>query len=178
MDWFALSLDAQERRLLRAFVESAQHEGVGSRALSHAANATFGDRDRWKAFFPKGPTQALWRISELSDASMRVPHLERPAAGMADVIETRFEQNRDLKPFVRRVMHYDCLHPVQALNRMQRTANVMFQCRASQSVVGVAKLATLNVSYTALVFFWLFDRSPNDTRTRSVTLMVMRMLRL
>lgn len=178
MDWSALDLEDDEGRLLHQLVKLAPRHGVGARGLAEAACEEFGDRERWKTLFPGGVTQALWRISEISDASMRTPFLEHPAQGMTQVIEERFDQNRDLKPFVRGVMQYDVLHPVQALARMQRTAKVMFDCRKPRREPGFATLVSLNLSYTLLVFIWLCDRSPGDARTRSATLAIMRVLRL
>ena len=133
----------------------------------------------WRAHFPRGPTDALWFISAASDASMRAAFVDQPAADMATVIGERFEQNRDLKPFVRRVMDYDVLHPIQALHRMQRTAAVMFDClppgRRASTGFGRARL---NLIYTGLVLLWLLDRSPNDRRTFVVTRLAMRLARL
>ncbi|WP_312316170.1 hypothetical protein [Stenotrophomonas sp.] len=177
MDWSAVHLDETELRLMRTFVDLAPQAGVGTRALAQASRVALGDSDGWQRCVPGGPTGILWRISEVSDASMLAPFQTNPARDMAEVITTRFAQNQHLKPFVRRVMHYDMLHPVQALARMQRTAKVMFACCARQPAPGVVAHMALNLVYTALVFLWLFDRSAGDATTRAATVTTGRWFR-
>jgi len=177
MDWTALPLDATELHLMRVFVDRVPQDGVGPRALAQASRAALDDPQAWRRHFPGGPTGILWRISEVSDASMLAPFESNPARDMAEVITTRFAQNQHLKPFVRRVMHYDMRHPVQALARMQRTAKVMFACRAVQPTPGVFAHITLNLVYTALVVRWLLDRSDADAATRSATVAATRLFR-
>lgn len=104
---------------------------------------------------------------------------EWPADDLAAVVVERLRQNGELKPFVRRVMAFDIRHPVQALGRMQRTANVMFRCLGPQTLPpSFADLTVLNLIYTAIVFFWLFDRSPGDARTRSLAAQATRLVRI
>lgn len=152
--------------------------GVGRRTLALAAAEVFGDRADWKRVFDD-PTVALWFVSDVSDASMRAAFTRVPARGMAEVIDLRLDQNVSLKPFVRRVMAFDMLHPFQALARMQRTAGVMFACLPpGQDGPGFFRLALLNLAYTGVVFIWLADRSAGDRRTKALTLKVMRWLAL
>lgn len=170
MDWSTLGAPPDRTRLAQAIVRVAAQTGVNRRCLALAAADAFGDDQAWRRIFPCGPTEALWFISEVSDASMHAAYSARPAASVAEVIETRFDQNAALKSFVRAVMRYDLLHPVQALRRMQRTARVMVAClEARQPLRGFVELTILNLVYTGLVFVWLFDRTEKDRFTRRVT---------
>ncbi|WP_109126480.1 hypothetical protein [Dyella sp. C11] len=177
MNWDVLPADPEQLRLARCFVDAVPACGVSRRALAQASREAFSDPARWTAFFPDGPTGMIWFISDVSDASMHAIYAMEPAQCIADVIGERFAQNAELKPFVRRVMQYDVLHPFQALARMQRTAKVMYACRARIERPGFIRLALLNIFYTALVLFWLYDRSPHDTRTKAATDALMRLLR-
>ena len=176
MDWNAFAAPEDRRLLSKAFVEWVPEHGVNRKTLALASEAVFGDPIRWREIFPTGATEALWFVSDVSDASMRAPFLITPAHGMAEVIDMRLDQNRSMKRFVRRVMQYDLLHPFQALARMQRTARIMYACLSANKRVSFLALVSLNLFYTTLVFLWLIDRSPNDKRTKTATARAMRML--
>ena len=179
MRWDAFPAPPRRIAFARALVEATERQGFSRRATATASTTSLGSAKAWHALFPGGPTEALWLISAVSDASMRSSFADRPAADMAAVIDERFEQNSHLKGFVRRVMLYDMLHPWQALGRMQRTARVMAECLApGRPGPGRARLTFLNLVYTMLVFHWLFDRSAGDSRTRRITRLAMRGLRL
>jgi hypothetical protein len=178
MNWDALPSDPCQLRLAKCFVDAVPDCDVSRVALERASRNAFGDSARWEEFFPAGPTEMVWFVSEVSDASMQAAYSAKPAQRIADVITERLAQNAELKPFVRRVMQYDALHPFQALTRMQRTAKVMYACRAGAERPGLISSALLNVCYTALVFFWLYDRSPGDVRTKAATDALMRILRV
>jgi hypothetical protein len=176
MRWDVLSAEPQKIELARALVSLSARRGWSSAVMAEAACNLCGDPEAWRRHFPHGPRDALWFISEMSDESMRIAFAQAPASSMAAVIDERLAQNRALKPFVRMVMAYDVRHPVQAIRRMQRTARVMEQCTGLR--IGAARLTMLNHAYTAIVFFWLLDRSPLDRRTGALTRGLMRMLRL
>jgi hypothetical protein len=178
MDWTALTADEHQVRLARSVVGVVPLCGVNRAALAKAAQAAFGDPWKWTEIFPGGPTATIWFVSDISDASMRAAYRLAPAERMADVITERFAQNAGLKPFVKQVMRYDVCHPVQALARMQRTARAMYACKAFPGRPGIVRLAALNVIYTALVFYWLADRSPDNGRTKAATEAAMRVLRV
>jgi hypothetical protein len=178
MDWDVLPTDPDRLRLAKCFVETVPACGVNRVALSQASSDTFGDATRWAEFFPAGSTEMIWFVSDVSDASMRAAYAVEPAQRIADVVAVRFAQNAELKPFVRRVMQYDVLHPFQALARMQRTARVMYACKAHAERLGFIRAALLNVFYTVLVFFWLYDQSPGNVRTKATTDVLMRLLRV
>ena len=98
---------------------------------------------------------------------------------MSEVILERLSQNTALKPFVRRVMLFDLLHPVQALARMQRTSRVMLACLGPHSGhAEAARVTLLNLAYTAIVFAWLFDREGEGGLTRDLTTRLMAALKL
>ena len=179
MRWDALAANADRVRLARALVEVTAQCGWSKRALRQASQNVAGEPEFWRRVFPSGSRDAIWFISEVSDASMRAAFDTVPAEGMSDVIAERFAQNADLKPFVRRVMFYDLLHPVQALARMQRTARVMIQYvePERQRAMGAAVTA-LNLGYTFIVFVWLRDSSQTQAMTGRATLRVMRLLGL
>ncbi len=79
------------------------------------------------------------------------------AKDLAQVISIRFQQNTELKKFVRRVMMYDFCHPIQAIARMQRTARIMYACTGTIRVPNRAQVLGLNLFYTLLVMVWLVD---------------------
>ncbi len=176
MRWDVLSADRERIRLAQALVPLSAVHGWNGRVMTQAAHELSGDGEAWRRLFPAGPRDALWFISEMSDESMRAAFAREPAASMAAVIDERLAQNRALKPFVRKVMAYDMRHPLQAVRRMQRTARVMAQCIVRP--IGPARLSLLNHFYTAIVCFWLFDRSPLDRRTTALTRRLMRVLRI
>lgn len=179
MRWDVLPADPDRIDLARALVDATARRGWGERALSEASVSAAGESGAWRRIFPKGGRDAIWFISEVSDASMRAAFDATPAAGMSEVIAERFAQNADLKPFVRRVMFFDFLHPVQALARMQRTARVMIQCFAPERrAVSGGRITALNLGYTFIVFVWLLDGSQTQTLTRRTTVGLMRLLRL
>ena len=179
MRWDVVPASPGRIALARALVDAAAREGFSRRAMATASMASLGSAEAWRELFPRGVTEAIWFISEASDASMRNAFAQKAASGMAAVIDERFAQNRDLKGFVRRVMVYDLLHPWQALRRMQRTARVMIEClEGGLTRVGPARLTSLNLVYTMLVFHWLFDRTDGNARTRRLTRGAMRSLGL
>ncbi|MFO1013775.1 MAG: hypothetical protein U1E50_08425 [Caulobacteraceae bacterium] len=149
--------DPDRRRLAEAVLRRAPAEGLGAVA------------------FPGGVKAAIWFISEASDASMAAAFSTQRAQSMSDVIDLRFAQNRDLKGFVRRVMFFDLLHPVQALQRMQRTARVMFRCLGAAKPTPMA-VTCLNLAYTLVVFRWLLDRSAEDAATARFSRRVMSLI--
>ena len=61
---------------------------------------------------------------------------------------------------------------------MDRTARVMFECVAQATPPSRAALIALNLTYTAIVFVWLFDRSPADAFTRRLAPKAMRLIGL
>jgi ubiquinone biosynthesis protein COQ9 len=176
MDWNAVADDPDRQKLARTLVDLTPRTGWSQNALNQASAQAFGDTQAWKAIFPGGSRDAIWHISLVSDASMRGA-FPRPASSMSAVIDERLAQNADLKPFVRRVMFFDMLHPFQALARMQRTAAAMFDCSPSGSHSAAARVA-LNISYTAIVCLWLFDRSDGGARTARFTRTVLRSIGL
>ncbi|WP_395646818.1 hypothetical protein [Terricaulis sp.] len=174
MRWDALSAPAEKIALAQALVQVTSRRLWGESALREGAMQTFHDRDRWRSVFPERSREAIWFISEVSDASMRAAFDAAPAAGMEQVIAERLAQNADLKPFVRRVMLFDVTHPMQALGRMQRTAGVMLACvRAPRR-----RVTALNLAYTLIVFVWLLDFSRSGAVTRPATRTLMRLIGL
>ncbi|WP_126423869.1 hypothetical protein [Asticcacaulis excentricus] len=178
MDWFALVMPADRRALAKQLLVTIEEVGANRKALCLASIETFGHSSYWKKIFPSGVTEVLWFISEVSDASMASAFSMVPANDMKAVIDTRFEQNRDLKRFVWQVMIYDLRHPIQALKRMQRTAGVMMDCLGARPAPRFFHLASLNLVYTMIVFVWLTDRTPENRRTKAVTQVAMRWLGL
>jgi hypothetical protein len=166
--------DPDRSSLALALVERVPKSGWREATLSAASEAVFADPTRWRRFFPKGARDAIWYISEASDASMRMPFSSSPALSMSQVIATRFDQNGHLKPFVRKVMLFDVLHPLQAVRRMQRTARVMFECLDRGPMASSRAIAALNAIYTALVFVWLVDRSDGNALTKRLIVRAMR----
>lgn len=176
MDWSVVDSTSERVRLAQSFVNIIPSSGVSKRTLRLAANDTLASSRDWQEIFG-GPTEALWFVSEVSDASMLAAFTNTPAQKMAEVVDVRLDQNASLKPFVNRVMRYDVLHPVQALARMQRTARVMFDCLGPREQdVSWVRLTLLNIAYTGLVFGWLMDRSECNHQTKSATRAVFRLL--
>jgi hypothetical protein len=179
VDWQAVEKDSAQTALAKALVDLVPDAGWNLGAMEEASHQVFGDKSRWRQVFPRGPIEAIWFISEVSDASMLAAFVDQPASGMASVIDIRFAQNRSLKAFVRRVMQFDMAHPFQALSRMQRTARVMFDCLApDRRRSNAISSATLNIAYTIVVFVWLLDRSPDGGLTAAATAIAMKLLRL
>jgi hypothetical protein len=175
MLWDEIEKDIEKRRLGIELIGSVAHLGWGVDALEQSSLVALASRDRWKSYFPAGSRDAIWYISEISDASMALPFASAQKPLMSDVIAVRFAQNRSLKPFVRKVMLYDVAHPVQALRRMQRTALVMISCVCKHFQPHSMWTSTLlNVIYTFLVFVWLLDRSEEDRFTYGLTKFLMR----
>ena len=179
MRWDAVQAPADQIALARELVERVPASGWGRRALAAASANVLSDPRGWRVVFPGGPRDAIWFVSTVSDASMKLAFTGARASDMSAVILERLDQNRDLKPFVRQVMLFDLAHPIQALARMDRTARVMFECLAARPTPPPrAALIALNLAYTAIVFVWLFDRSQGDAFTRSLTPKAMRLIGL
>ncbi len=177
MLWDRIARDPDKVALARALIERVPLWGWGEAALSAASEAAFDDVAKWQQIFPRGSRDAIWFISEVSDASMKLPFLSAPAPSMSTVIITRLNQNRHLKPFVRKVMLFDILHPFQALSRMQRTSRVMFACVGRvHPAAPLCLVAGLNVLYTAVVFVWLFDRTDDDELTKRTARLLVRLV--
>lgn len=174
MRWDGLPAPVEKVMLAQALVQVTSRRLWGEGALREASLRAFSDAGRWRTVFPGRSREAIWFISEVSDASMRVAFEAAPAVRMEMVITERLAQNADLKAFVRRVMLFDFTHPVQALARMQRTAEVMLACvRAPRR-----RVTALNLAYTLVVFVWLFDPSRDSVFTRTCTRVLMRLIRL
>jgi hypothetical protein len=170
VDWTAGPAAPDRIRLGQVFVCNAPTLGLSRANLTKSSEEAFGDGKRWMVLFPRGLTEVIWLISEVSDASMCAAFSFGPAPDIASVIQIRFDQNAALKPFVRRVMEYDIMHPVQALARMQRTARAMYGCLSeARTKPGAGGLTILNLVYTGLVFLWLLDRTAGDRLTRAAT---------
>jgi hypothetical protein len=171
--------DADRRALVQAIIERVPALGWRTAMLEAASQAALADPARWRSHFPRGPVDAIWCVSTLSDASMHLPFAAEPSPSMSAVIAERFDQNAALKPFVRRVMQFDVGHPFQALARMQRTARVMFASLAdARPNPSWFALAVLNVTYTSAVFAWLNDRSPDSAKAKAFTRRAMRLIGL
>ena len=167
MLWDRIASDPDTAALARALIERVSMWGWGEAALLAASEAAFEDATKWRQIFPRGSRDAIWFISDVSDASMTLPFVDSPAASMSTVIITRLEQNRHLKLFVRKVMLFDMIHPVQAFFRMQRTSRAMFACLGIGAPLPSLRAITgLNVIYTGIVFHWLFDRTDGNARTK------------
>jgi hypothetical protein len=177
MRWDATPADPEAIALARDLVDRVPTSGWNRRTLAAASAGVLSDPERWRGLFPRGSRDAIWFVSTVSDASMKLAFAAAPAPAMSSVILERLEQNRDLKPFVRQVMRFDIIHPIQALARMDRTARVMFDCVATAPPSRAALIA-LNLVYTAIVFVWLFDRGPANAFTRRVTPKAMRLIGL
>ncbi len=169
MDWNAVESPPDQVVLAQALVDVTARRGWNGKAMAEASQAAFGAPHHWREVFPHGAKDAIWFISRISDASMQAAFDLRPAPDMTDVIVMRFDQNSDLKAFVRQVMLFDILHPIQALARMQRTARVMMTCTTRGRRTDWFSLTRLNLVYTVIVFIWLFDKTPRDRRTVDMT---------
>lgn len=172
MRWEVLTADAEKRALAQALVAISAKRGWGVAVLRSAAASTCADAEAWRRHFPRGSVDAIWFISEVSDASMALAFDGRPASCVANVIGERLEQNSDLKPFVFRVMVFDMLHPFQAVARMQRTAQVMRRCLAPAAKA--PGTTPLNWTYTFIVFVWLCDGTRDDALTMRLNRWLMR----
>jgi hypothetical protein len=178
MRWDAIPAPPDKIALTRDLVERALASGWGRRTLAAASMSVLSDPDGWRDVFPRGSRDAIWFVSTVSDASMKLAFATAPAPDMSMVILERLGQNRDLKPFVRQVMLFDILHPIQALARMDRTARVMFDCVEAPAPPSRAALIALNLAYTTIVFVWLLDRTAGDGFTRSIIPRAMRLIGL
>jgi ubiquinone biosynthesis protein COQ9 len=175
--WNSIASNPDKVALARALIERVPLWGWGEAVLSTASEAVFDDLEKWRRIFPRGSRDAIWFISEVSDASMKLPFLDAPAPSMSTVIITRLDQNRHLKPFVRKVMLFDVLHPFQALSRMQRTSRVMFACTdRTHRAASYCSVAGLNVLYTAVVLIWLFDGTDADDLTKRLARLLVRLV--
>jgi hypothetical protein len=175
----ALEPDPRRKALAVALIARVPATGWRRATLDAASKQALGAADGWRAYFPRGTVDAIWYVSTISDASMKLPFLAAPAASMSQVILTRLDQNAGLKPFVRRVMLFDFIHPFQAFARMHRTARVMFECLpARERGPSFLALSALNVTYTAVVFFWLFDGGADGARTAALAQRAMRLIGL
>lgn len=175
MRWDVLPASSEAPlQLARALVDITPRRGWGARAMQEASEAACADRHAWRIWFPRAARDAIWFISDVSDASMASAFKASPAPDLRAVIVERLAQNSDLKPFVRRVMLFDLLHPVQAVARMDRTARVMLACLAPHGRRPPASL--LNFAYTLVVFIWLFDGSAGDARSYQAAGGLMRLI--
>lgn len=168
MRWDVVAADAEKLALAQALVPLSTKRGWNVATLRSAA----ANSEAWRHHFPRGAIDAIWFISEVSDASMSVAFEGRPASRVADVISERLEQNGNLKPFVFRVMLFDMLHPFQAVARMQRTAQIMRRCLVPSARKPGTTL--LNWAYTFIVFVWLCDRTRGDALTMRLNQWLMR----
>lgn len=167
--------DPDKKALALTLIDRVPRSGWREATLSSASDAALADPTGWRRHFPKGAQDVIWYISMASDASMKLPFASTPAPSMSTVIVTRFDQNGHLKPFVRKVMVFDMLHPLQAVSRMQRTARTMFDCLQDGETLGTAPaIARLNAVYTALVLVWLLDRTDGNALTKRLTAKAMR----
>jgi len=179
MRWDAIPAPPDKIALTRDLVERVPASGWSRRTLADASASVLSDPDRWRGLFPNGSRDAIWFVSTVSDASMKLAFAAARASDMSAVILERLDQNRDLKPFVRQVMLFDFTHPMQALARMDRTTRVMFECVEARAMPpSRAALIALNLVYTGIVFAWLFDRGPTDAFTRSLTPRAMKLIGL
>lgn len=166
MDWMSVNVASGKIAIAQEAVRLIPEYGVSTKAFAIASEAIESDASAWRRHFPGGLTEALWFISEVSDASMANAFNEAPAHDLATVVAVRLDQNASLKPFVRRVMLYDFMHPFQAIERMQRTAKVMYGCTLTMSTPSFRAVATLNCSYTLLIMLWILDLGPTNRLTR------------
>jgi hypothetical protein len=174
-----LEPDAERRAVVAALLDLVPQSGWRRSTLEAAGRQGLGDPNAWRRVFPRGVRDGIWRVSDISDASMRAAFDAVPANAMSEVIAERFAQNAGLKHFVRQVMAFDVVHPLQALARMQRTARVMFACLGpGVRPPSACELAILNLAYTATVFVWLFDWSDGGKRTVAFTRGAMRLIGL
>jgi hypothetical protein len=174
--WDRIASDPDKAALARALIERVPLWGWGEATLSATPEAAFEDATKWRRIFPRGSRDAIWFISEVSDASMMLPFIDSPAPSMSTVIITRLEQNGHLKPFVRKVMLFDIIHPIQAFSRMQRTSRAMFACLASAPLPSARAITGLNVIYTGIVLLWLFDRTEGDACTKRIARRLIRLI--
>lgn len=177
MLWEQIETNRDKKALALALIERVPVSGWREHTLSAASEAAFRDANQWRRLFPRGARDAIWYISEVSDASMKLPFLASPAPSMCAVICKRLDQNSHLKPFVRKVMIFDVIHPVLAFFRMQRTSRAMFECLARAAPEPTRRaVATLNLTYTAIVFVWLFDRTHSNALTKWIIKRSMRIV--
>jgi len=177
MWWDRIEVGAEKRALALALIERVPHWGWRERTLRAASAAALCNEQGWRGIFPNGARDAIWFISEVSDASMMLAFHASPAICMSTVIAERLEQNAHLKPFVRKVMLYDLLHPIQAVRRMQRTAHAMLACMPRMDrAPSRFEVAALNAAYTVIVFVWLFDRTPGQILTSRTTASATRLI--
>ncbi len=157
MDWTSIAADPEKIEISEEAVRQIERHGVTLFALDSASIAVSKAASHWRYYFPGGLTDALWFISEVSDASMAQAFVDTKAQDLSQVISIRFQQNTELKKFVRRVMLYDFCHPTQAIARMQRTARIMYACTGTIEAPNRARVLGLNLYYTLLVMVWLID---------------------
>ena len=174
MRWDVLAAAPEKLALAEALVPISSEQGWGASALRAAASAVCDDQEAWRRHFPRGASDVIWFISEVSDASMVAAFEGHPASRIADVIWERLQQNTELKPFVFRVMLFDMLRPFQAVARMQRTAQIMRRCLASGAKTSNTTL--LNWTYTFIVFVWVCDRTRGDALTMRLNRWLMRVI--
>lgn len=179
MRWDVLDAPPERIALARELVRICSARTWGRTVLRAGAESALRDGEAWRRHFPGGARDAIWFISEVSDASMEAAFAKTPAGAMAEVILERLSQNTALKPFVRRVMLFDLMHPIQALARMQRTARAMLRCVAAKpGSVRAAPVTALNLAYTVIVFGWLFDPEGEGRLTRRLTAGLMGAVKL
>lgn len=175
MDWSSINASRAKVSIARNAITCIPDLGVSAEAFDEAYSGAGLSGSTWREYFPGGLTDALWFISEASDSSMARDFVGAPAPDLAAVINIRFIQNRELKPFVRRVMVYDFFHPIQAVARMQRTARMMYSCLGRMDAPSKWRVAALNILYTFLVMVWLADRTQQDRVTKGLTRIVARL---
>ena len=176
MLWESIASEPDKVALARALIERVPSRGWNQATLAAASKAAFDDVAKWRQTFPRGSRDAIWFISEVSDASMAFPFVDSPAPSILTVIIKRLEQNDHLKPFVRKVMLFDVIHPVQACSRMQRTSRAMIACLgAGAPPLSLRTVTALNVIYTGIVFLWLLDRTEGNARTKRIARRLIRL---
>ena len=177
MDWSVARGDSRAVAIARALVEITPQSGWTASALREASWRATGDPEAWRALFPKGSRDAIWLISEVSDASMRASLAGRIGVRVSDAIAERLEQNADLKPFVRQVSLFDFAHPLQAFARMQTTARAMLACAGAERA-GWLRRTGVNLIYSLTILGWLFDRSHADRASKAFARRGLGFLRL
>lgn len=173
MNWEQVERNHVRRAVGKRLVETITRFGLNQRALTITKDDSTKEELAFCSFLAN-PTSAVWYISEISDASMAKDSVGSTSS-MAEVIWIRLHQNEHLKPFVRRIMAFDILHPIQALRRMHRTARIMYACVGTPNA-STFRAIVLNITYTIIVFRWLFDKSDGSNKTRNLTLTLMRLI--
>lgn len=131
------------------------------------------ERDlRW----PRGVRSVARELNAEADRRTVAYFRERRAEQMAEIILARFEDNRRLKPSVRRLAWSDLRHPIDTLHRTAQTSRAMWRCHVSGASAGTAKHYRLTLAYSLCVLVWLADRSDGDERTRRLTPVILKLM--